>query len=263
MDPVQATILGLIQGITEWLPISSTGHLRLTELFFGLTVPLLFDVILHLGTLAVVLVFFRKDVKAVLGALVKGDFKSESGKLIPTIVVGTVPTILIGLVLNSTLDVYFSSLPALAGGFIFCAVVLYGSKFGAERKTNITYVEALLIGTAQGIAIIPGISRSGMTIAVALMLGIKRENAFKFSFLLSIPSIIGALGLTFYEQHSLLTLSSIGLTDIAVGIAVSIVVSFLALKLLWQTLASRKFYFFALYCAALGALLLALSFLGF
>jgi len=263
MDPIQATILGFIQGVTEWLPVSSTGHLRIAEHFFGLTVPLLFDVILHFGTLIVILLFFRKDVKNILGALMKRDFKSENGKLIPLIIVGTVPTILIGFFLGNTLDTYFSSLSALGGGFIVSAVVLYGSKFATERKEKITYIEALLIGTAQGIAIIPSISRSGMTIAIALLLGIRREKAFKFSFLLSVPSIIGALGLTLYEQSDLLILAGIGLTEIVVGVAVSIVVSFLALKLLWRTLASRKFHFFAVYCAAVGALLISLSFMGF
>src|SRR3990172_2858556 len=125
MDPLQATILGFIQGVTEWLPVSSTGHLRMAEHFFGLTVPLLFDVILHFGTLIVILLFFRKEVKNILGALVKGDFKSENGKLIPLIIVGTAPTIIIGLFVGNTLDTYFSSLPALGGGFIVGAVALY------------------------------------------------------------------------------------------------------------------------------------------
>ena len=263
MDPIQATVLGLIQGVTEWLPVSSTGHLRIAEHFFGLTVPLLFDVILHFGTLIVILLFFRKDIKNILEALVKGDFKSENGKLIPLIIVGTVPTILIGFFLGNTLDTSFSTLPMLGGGFIVGAVALYASKFGSERKESFTFMEALLIGTAQGVAIIPSISRSGMTIIVALLLGIRREKAFKFSFLLSVPSIIGALGLTLYEQHGLLTLAGIGLPEIVVGVAVSIVVSFLALELLWRTLASSKFHFFAVYCAAVGALLISLSFMGF
>jgi undecaprenyl-diphosphatase len=263
MDPIQAIILGFIQGVTEWLPISSTGHLRIAEHLFGLAVPVLFDVILHFGTLIVILVFFRKDVKNIVEALVKGDFKSENGTLIPIIIVGTVPTILIGFFLGNTLDTYFSSLLALGGGFIFSAVMLYGSKFGAERKENITYIEALLIGTAQGIAIIPSISRSGITIVAALLLGIRREKAFKFSFLLSVPSIIGALGLTLYEQHQLLTLAGIGLTEVIVGVAASIIISFFALKLLWRSLASKKFHFFAIYCVAIGVLLIGLSLSGF
>jgi undecaprenyl-diphosphatase len=259
MDPIQAIILGFIQGVTEWLPISSTGHLRIAEHFLGLTLPLLFDVTLHVGTLIIILLFFRKDIKLVLVALVKGDFKSENGKLIPLIIVGTAPTALIGVVFSNTIETYFSSFLPIAGAFITCGVVLYFSKTGQERKENITYMEALAIGTAQGIALIPGLSRSGLTIATALMLGVRREKAFKFSFLLSVPAVIGALGLTLYEQHEMLTLVGVGLTEILVGIAVSLVVSYFALKLLWKALAGKKFYLFAFYCWLLGAVLLALS----
>ena len=259
MDPIQAIILGFIQGVTEWLPISSTGHLRITEQLLGLTLPLLFDVTLHMGTLAVILLFFRKDVKLILAALAKADFRSENGKLIPLIIVGTVPTALIGLVFSNTIETYFSSYLPIAGAFITCGVVLYLSKTGREQKENVTYMAALAIGTAQGIALIPGLSRSGLTIATALMLGVRREKAFKFSFLLSVPAVIGALGLTLYEQHEVLTLVGVGWTEILVGITVSIVVSYFALKLLWKALAGKKFYLFAFYCWLIGAVLLALS----
>jgi undecaprenyl-diphosphatase len=259
MDPIQAIILGFIQGVTEWLPISSIGHLRITEQLLGLTLPLLFDVTLHVGTLAVILLFFRKDIKLVLAALAKGDFRSENGKLIPLIIVGTVPTALIGLVFSNTIETYFSSYLPIAGAFITCGVVLYLSKTGTEQKENITYMAALAIGTAQGIALIPGLSRSGLTIATALLLGVRREKAFKFSFLLSVPAVIGALGLTLYEQHEVLTLVGVGWTEILVGITVSILVSYFALKLLWKALAGKKFYLFAFYCWLIGAVLLALS----
>jgi undecaprenyl-diphosphatase len=263
MDPIQAIILGFIQGVTEWLPISSTGHLRIAERFLGLAVPLLFDVTLHVGTLIIILLFFRKDIKIILATLVKGDFKSENGKLIPLIIVGTVPTALIGVVFSNAIEAYFSNFLPIAGAFITCGVVLYFSKTGQERKENITYMAALAIGTAQGIALIPGISRSGLTIAIALLLGIRREKAFTFSFLLSVPAVIGALGLTLYEQHEVLTLAGVGLTEILIGIAVSLVVSYFALKLLWKALAGKKFYLFAFYCWLLGAVLLALSLSGF
>ena len=262
MDPIQAIILGFIQGVTEWLPISSTGHLRIAEHFLSLAVPLLFDVTLHLGTLIIILLFFRRDIKTILATLVKGDFKSENGKLIPLIIVGTIPTALIGVVFSNPIEMYFSSFLPIAGAFITCGVVLYFSKTGQERKENITYMEALAIGAAQGIALIPGLSRSGLTIAIALLLGIRREKAFTFSFLLSVPAVIGALGLTLYEQHETLTLAGVGLTEILVGIAVSLVVSYFALKLLWKALAGKKFYLFAFYCWLLGAVLLALSLSG-
>jgi len=263
MDPIQAIILGFIQGVAEWLPISSTGHLRIAERFLGLTLPLLFDVTLHVGTLIITLLFFRKDIKIILAALVKRDFKSENGKLIPLIIVGTIPTALIGAFFSNAIETYFSSFLPIAGAFITCGVVLYVSKTGTERNENITYIAALAVGTAQGVALIPGLSRSGLTISTALMLGLRREKAFKFSFLLSVPAVIGALGLTLYEQHETLTLAGVGLTEILVGIAVSLVVSYFALKLLWKALAGKKFYLFAFYCWLLGAVLLALSLSGF
>ncbi len=256
MDPIQAIILGFIQGATEWLPISSTGHLRITEQILGLTLPLLFDVILHAGTLAIVLLFFRKDVKAILSAFVKGDFKSENGKLILLIIVGTVPTALIGIVLSNI--IFFSSFLPIAAAFITCGFVLYLSKTGQENK-DITFKLALVIGTAQGLALVPGLSRSGLTIATALLLGVRREKAFKFSFLLSVPAIISALGVTLYEQHEALTLLGVGWVDILAGIAVSLFVSYFALRLLWKVMTDKKFYLFAFYCWLIGAILLALS----
>jgi len=263
MDPFQAIILGFTQGFTEWLPVSSTGHLRIAERLMGLQVPLLFDVTLHVATLLVILLFFRTDIKNILVALGRRDFKSEDGKLIPLIIVGIVPAALMGVVFGDALDTNFNSLLALGVGFIVSGVALYVSKFSRERKDDITYVDALLIGIAQGVALIPSISRSGMTIAIALLLGISRKKAFKFSFLLLVPAVIGAEGLTLYQQRAELTLASIGLTEIIVGCAVAIFVSFVALKLLWKTLANKKFYLFAFYCWLLGVALLVLSLSGF
>ena len=263
MDLIQTIILGLIQGSTEWLPISSTGHLRLTEHFLDLKVPILFDVLLHAGTLIVTLLFFHKDIKNILVALGKRDFKTENGKLIPLIIVGTIPTALIGLIFGNAIEALFSNLLPIAGAFVICGVVLYSSKIGNEKKESIGYLEALVIGTAQGIAIIPGISRSGLTIAVALLLGTKREKAFKFSFLLSVPAIIGALGLTLYEQHEVLVLAGVGWTEILVGVAVSMVIGYFAVNLLRKIIANKKFYFFAFYCWLLSIVLIVLSLSGF
>jgi len=263
MNLIETIILSFIQGLTEWLPISSTGHLRLTEQFLGLKVPILFDVLLHMGTLIVTLLFFRKDIKNILAALGKWDFKTENGKLILLIIVGTIPTALIGLIFGNAIEALFSNLLPIAGAVVICGVVLYCSKIGNERKEVISYVEALAIGTAQGIATIPGISRSGFTIAVALLLGTKREKAFKFSFLLSVPAIIGALGLTLYEQHEALVLAGVGWTEILVGVAVSMVIGYFALSLLRKIIANKKLYFFAFYCWLLSIVLVALSLSGF
>lgn len=259
MNLIETIILSFIQGVTEWLPISSTGHLRLTEHFLGLKVPILFDVLLHAGTLIVIILFFHKDIKKILVALGKWDFKTEDGKLIPLIIVGAIPTALIGLIFGNAIATLFSNLLPIAAAFVICGVVLYSSKIGNERKESISYLEALAIGTAQGITIIPGMSRSGLTIAVALLLGTKREKAFKFSFLLSVPTIIGALGLTLYEQHEALALAGVGWTEILVGVAVSMVVGYFALTLLRKIVANKKFYLFAFYCWLLSIVLITLS----
>jgi len=263
MDLLQSITLGLIQGTTEWFPISSTGHLRLAEHFFALQVPLLFDVILHVGTLLVTLVYFRGAVKNVVLALWRRELHTGDGKLIVPIIVGSIPTALIALLVGNDLDAYFSTLPLLAAGFLVSGAVLVTSKFASERQDTITAQVALLVGAMQGLSIVPSLSRSGLTIAAMLLLGVKREIAFKFSFLLSVPAVIGALGLTIYQDHNALSLASIGTLEIIASLAVTVAVSFLALKLLWKTLEAKKFYLFAVYCFAIGALLFALSLMGF
>jgi undecaprenyl-diphosphatase len=263
MDILQSIILGLIQGATEWLPISSTGHLRLAEYFLGLSLPLLFDVTLHVGTLLVTLIYFRGAIRNVILSVWHRDFHSEDGNLILPIIIGTLPTALIAVLVGNDLDKYLSTLLFLGAGFIAGGIVLFVSKYGKERKNTISVPVAFLIGVMQGITIIPSISRSGLTIAVALLLGMKKELAFKFSFLLSIPAVVGALGLTLFQEHGTFSLAGISAVDIAVALVVTVAVSFLALKLLWTTLAAKKFYLFSIYCLLIGAALVVLSLLGF
>jgi len=260
---IKTIILGIIQGLTEWLPISSTGHLKLAEHFLRLQVPILFDVTLHIGTLIVILFFFRKDIKNILSAFAQFDFKTEDGKLIPLIIVGTIPTAVIGVVFGEPIESTFQTTLPIATAFILCGIILYSTKDRKEKADSITYLTAIIIGIAQGIAIIPGISRSGATIAAALLLGIKREKAFKFSFLLSIPAIIGALGLTLYTQFNKLITVELGWTEIFAGMTVAMLVGYFALRILWKILLKEKFHFFAFYCWLLGTILITLSLSGF
>lgn len=255
--------MGLIQGLTEWLPISSSGHLKLAEHFLNLQLPILFDVILHFGTLIVVLFFFREDIKQLLYALARLDFKTEHGKLILPIIVGTIPTVIIGLTFGQLIETTFQALLPIAIALIACGILLFSAKIGREEKQNIPLVVALIIGIAQGIAIIPGISRSGATIAVAMLIGIKREKAFKFSFLLSIPAILGALVLTLTTQLESLTASGLGFPEIFIGTITAMIVGYLALKLLWKVISNRKLHVFAVYCWILGVALIMLSLSGF
>ncbi len=141
--------------------------------------------------------------------------------------------------------------------------MLLGTKFTAERTDKISVPTAFLVGAMQGLSIIPSASRSGFTISTMLLLGVKKEIVFNFSFLLFIPAVIGALGLTLCQEHSSLYAAGIGTLEIAVALAITFAVSFVALKLLEKTLAAKKFYLFSIYCFAIGALMLALCLLGF
>jgi undecaprenyl-diphosphatase len=260
---IETIILGIIQGLTEWFPISSTGHLKLVEHFLGLKVPILFDITLHMGTLMVILLFFRKGIKEIVSAFLQFDFKTENGKFIPLIIVGTIPTALIGFVFGDIIESLFQNPLPIASAFILCGIILYLTKAGKEETETISYSEALMIGVAQGIAIIPGISRSGTTIAVALLFGIRREKAFKFSFLLSIPAVLGAFGLEAYRNWSTLTSAGVSWIEVLVGVFVAMVVGYFALKLLWKILAIKKLHFFAFYCWFIALLSIMLSFWRF
>jgi len=259
---IKAIILGVVQGLTEWLPISSTGHLKLFENLLVFSVPILFDVFLHVGTLIVVLTFFRREIGEILSALVRLDFKTEDGKMIPLIIVGATPTVLIGLVFGETIENTFQSLLPIAIAFIVCGLILHAARAGKEKTEKISYSVAIAMGIAQGIAIIPGISRSGATIATALLLGIKREKAFRFSFLLSIPAVMGALALTIGTEFGTLATRGLGWTEILAGAAIAMLTGYFALKLLWKILLMRKLPLFAFYCWLLGAVLIALVTLG-
>jgi undecaprenyl-diphosphatase len=253
---IETIILGFIQGITEWMPVSSTGHLRIAENFLGLELPLLFDLILHIGTLLITILFFRLEIKKMIYSLVKWEFKTSEGRFIPLIIIGMIPTIIIGFLFNSSIVYFFNDFAALSGAYILCGVLLYLSKIGKEKKDEISYFEAFQIGLIQGVAVIPGLSRSGLTLAVALLLGIKKEIAFKFSFLLSIPAIIGGLSLTFYEQWIIVGSVNLDLFVVIIGVFISSLIGYLSLKILQKIVIREKLYFFAFYCWILGILLI-------
>ncbi len=266
MDLLQSIILGFIQGTTEWLPVSSTAHLKLVELFFGLAVTPLFNLVLHLGTVSVLLFYFRGDVKRILVSLGHLDFKSESGMLIPRIVVATIPTAAIGLaydlfLTNPTSSLYQSSLetiPVIAVTFLIGATIVYSTKFAKEDQTFLSYKFVIVMGIAQGFAIFPGLSRSGVTISTALLLGLQRQKAFKFSFLLSIPAVLGDLVVETYAQRGELASSAAGLSpfEIAAAVAAAVLVGYFAIKIVARVVQGKKFHWFAFYTWALGVALL-------
>jgi undecaprenyl-diphosphatase len=254
--------LGLIQGLAEWLPISSTAHLKIAEHYLGLTATPLFNLILHLGTLIVVVFYFRTEVKNILSALAHVDFKSEYGKMIPLIIAATIPTAIIGLLYVKYLEDTLGQLLIIGITFIIGATLVYTSKLGKENTENITYPIAVIMGIAQGLAIFPGLSRSGATISIALLVGLKREKAFKFSFLLSIPAVLGDTLVEAYKDRGQIATSGIGSTELLVGVVIAMVVGYVAIKLVSKIVATKKFHYFAFYTWLLGAALIILTLTG-
>jgi undecaprenyl-diphosphatase len=259
---IQTIILGLIQGFSEWLPISSTAHLRIAEHLWDLKVTALFNVALHVGTLVVVVFYFRREVKSILSALVHVDFKSEYGQLIPPIIIATIPTAIIGLLYVKFLQDTLQTMLAIGITFLVGATVVYTSKVGKENTDTVTYTVALLMGAAQGFAIFPGLSRSGITISIALLLGLKREKAFKFSFLLSIPAIMGDLAVESYHDRGQLAALGMGSIELLAGVVVAMVVGCVAIRLVSKVVASKRFHYFAFYTWALGLALIVLVLAG-
>lgn len=259
----EIAFLGALQGLTEWLPVSSTAHIIMAEHFLGFPAIPLLDIILHVGTLVVVVFYFRKEVKNILSALAHLDFKSEHGQLIPLIIVATIPTGIIGLLYVKFLEDTLQTLLAIGITFLVGAAILYTSRIGKENKDTLTYMIAFIMGSAQGLAIFPGLSRSGITISTALLLGLKREKAFKFSFLLSIPAIIGDLAVEAYKQRGQLAAQGIGTIELLVGVIIAMVAGYVAIKLVSKILSSKKFHYFAIYTLLLGITLIALALSGF
>lgn len=257
-------ILGLIQGLAEWLPISSTAHLRIAEHFLGLQATPLFNVFLHLGTLGVVIFYFRNDIKSILTALWHKKFHSENGRLIPLIVVATIPTGIIGLLYDKFLADNYQTLLIIGVTFLVGAVLLFASKFGKENQTQISYRKAIVLGVAQGAASFPGLSRSGSTISSGLLQGVKRETVFKFSFLLSIPAIIGDLVVEAYLQRGTLAQGvGVNMIDLVVGLFVTAVAGYASIVLVKKLVLTKHFHYFSAYTFSLGIILIVLVLLGF
>jgi undecaprenyl-diphosphatase len=257
-------ILGLIQGLAEWLPISSTAHLRVAEHFLGFSATPLFNVFLHVGTLVVVIFYFRQDIKTVLTCLARRDFHSEYGRFIPLIIVASIPTGIIGVLYDLYIGDTYQTILVIGITFLIGAALLFSSKYGKENQTQITYRNALLLGTAQGAASFPGLSRSGSTISAGMLQGIKREMVFKFSFLLSIPAIIGDLAVEAYNQQGSFS-NGFGVSplDLAVGLAFTVVAGYFAIVLVKKLVLTKRFHYFAAYTFALGVVLIILALLGY
>lgn len=261
MTILQAIVYGIVQGIAEFLPISSTAHLILLPWFLGWPPQsTFFDVSLHLGTAAAVIIFFFKDwVSLILSGFT--DIKSKQAKLFWLLVVATIPGALFGLLLDKYTETFKS--PVLIGiMLIIMGIILYYADKLGRRKIELedmSLKNSIIIGFAQVLAIIPGVSRSGITMSVGRFLGIERDSIAKFTFLMSTPIILGD---ALYHLMKVLKTGSetISIAPFAVAILTSAVVGLLSIKFLLSYLKKRGFKIFAIYRFVLGAGVIAASF---
>lgn len=256
IEVLQAIGFGILQGVAEFLPISSSGHLRVAQDIFGVTEQfgLAFDVFLHIATLLSVIVYFRKDlIHMGMSVVTKSEDRKEDRRLLLLIVVATIPTGLIGL---AGAD-WFENVPTLYVGiaFLITSIMLAATdRFANKSKGNamrLGWLQAVVIGIAQGLAIMPGISRSGATIAAGLGLGLTREQAARFSFLLSIPVILLASAKQGYDVF-VMGETLPGLAALIAGFAASAITGYLAIAGLMNFIKKYSFTVFSIYTAIIG-----------
>jgi undecaprenyl-diphosphatase len=257
-DPIglgQAAVLGALQGATEFLPISSDGHLAIGAMLFGTTeMPLAFVVMLHAGTLLATLLAFRKDVAQLVLGLLRGLreprawLRTDDGWLALTVVVASVPTAIVGLALEDTVEAW-ADVKWIVGVCLLGSAAAVGLTSVAQARTErLSLGAACVLGVAQGLAVLPGLSRSGSTIACAMLLGLGGPAAFRLSFILSLPAVGGAVLLKALDREAL---AGLGM-QAALGAVVAFVVGLTAIWAVRETVSRGKLWLFALYLVPLG-----------
>jgi undecaprenyl-diphosphatase len=241
-------LLAVVQGFTEFFPVSSSGHLLVFQKILNFTtLPLVYDIFFHLGTLLAVVVYFFRDLKP----LALRFYEKKNLHLLLLLITASLPTAIIGLLFKDFFEALFEKTSYLGFAFLFTAAVLLASRYLHVKKMP-EFPAAFLIGVAQGLAITPGISRSGMTIAVALIFGLGFEFSFRFSFLLSIPAILGAVLL----EAAKIPWAGSHWPPLLLAVGVSALTGFIALGLLKRIMVQKKFSLFAAYLLPLGVLVL-------
>lgn len=274
MNFFQAILLAVVQGLTEFLPVSSSGHLVLFQRLFGLEKPeVLFNICLHVGTLIAIIIIFSQNIRSIIlaifrlpslvtsnGGLKNTFLENAEIRMFGLIIAGSIPTVLLGLFFHRMKETIFSSVPLVGIMLLVTGIILWSSRWANQNGRDIkraTLGDAFIIGFAQGIAVLPGISRSGFTIVAGLFSGIGRQTAARYSFLLSIPAIIGALLLELIGTD---VPPNISIWNIMIGIVTSAIVGFVTLKILLNMVNNGKLYLFAPYCWAMGVALLVSQF---
>ena len=270
IDAIQALILGIIQGLTEWLPISSSGHLALVQLAMNLQVPIFFDIVLHLGTLAAVIGVYRRELLSILKSFKfihqRNGNNSEvelknirwGRRYLLLIILGMIPTALMGVGFRSIFEESFYSMWLIGLGFIISGAMIIVTKFIGKGRNSIGKVDAVLIGVGQGLSIFSSISRSGATISIGMFRHIERSELITYSFLLSIPAILGAglYDLVFADNISQVEIIRIPIESYIIGTISAAAVGYVSIKFLISIVNKGEFYLFSFYCFLIGSLIL-------
>lgn len=260
MSSIEALILGVIQGLTEFLPVSSSGHLELAKVLFGSNAlpkeSLLFTVILHLATALSTVVLYRKDLIQLFSKAVARERQALNFSL--AIILSMFPAALVGFFLEDFIDSLFSGNTLLVGAMlIVTAGLLYIADKPQSSEKNLTQRRALLIGIAQAIAILPGISRSGATISTAVLLGVQREQAARFSFLMVVPLIFGKIAKDLLSGE--LAQTTIDPLHLVLGFTAAFISGLVACSWMIALVKRSKLIYFSLYCLLAGSIALLLT----
>lgn len=255
MDVLKAALLGLVQGLSEFLPISSSGHLVIfAEILNFREEGIAFEVFVHFGTLLAILLVFRKDIAKMISApyliWIKKEESPELREFLNWdfyVIVGTIPAVIIGLGFKNAIEEMFDNILLVFFALLITALLMYLTQFLKFRGSAFNYVRSFLIGIAQAFAIIPGISRSGSTIFMGMALGIQRENVAKFSFILSVPAILGATVLKLNDLFAAPPSSS-EILNLVVGTVVAFVSGYFAIIWLLDIIRKGKLQWFGYYC---------------
>lgn len=254
MNLFHAFILGLVQGFTEFIPVSSSGHLVLINRLFGISDgALTFGIAVHIATLVSVFIVLWRDILDML--------KKPFGKLPLLVIAGTIPTVIIALIFKDSFEKIFESGSSLGLGFIFTGFILWFSESfkGMDKGLEKTkYTDAVIMGLAQGIAILPAVSRSGLTIASALFRGLNREFAARLSFLISIPVILGAAVVDGYDmiKNAGTLETGISIAPLAVGMVAAAISGYIAIRFMLKILSKSSLRIFSYYVFAIGTLVI-------
>jgi len=272
---LKAVILGIVQGLTEFLPVSSSGHLVLGQRLFGFTSPeLFFDIVLHLGTLLAVLIVFRADVRTLTFEIIRAPrtvtgpggirnaYRNRANfRLLILILIGSIPTALVGVVFKLYFESFFASSLVVGLALLITGAVLFATRLVRERGRGLIefgLAQALAIGLVQGLAVTPGISRSGLTICTGLFLGLDRTLAARYSFLLSVPAILGALLIEAGGSGG----GAFNSLDLGLGFLTALFSGWAALVILLKMVKGGRLHYFSYYCWLAAVFSLCLTVYG-